>query len=88
VQRDIVEAAGCGMTYPPGDDQALAEKVLWLRDHPQQRREMAERARRAAVERFSREQLAEELELLLVGLAVRRLTGQHVTLKSGEAING
>ena len=88
VQRDIVEAAGCGMTYPPGDDEALAEKVLWLRDHPQQRREMAERARRAAVERFSREQLAEELELLLVGLAVRRLTGQHVTLKSGEAING
>jgi len=87
-QREIVEEAGCGVTCPPGDDQAWAEKVLWLRDNPQQRCEMAARARRGAVERFSRGRLAEELEVLLTSVAARHLSEQHVTHKSGEATNG
>jgi colanic acid biosynthesis glycosyl transferase WcaI len=88
-QREIVEAAGCGVACAPGDDQAWAEKILWLRDHPQERREMAERARRAAVERFSRRSLAQELEMALSALAPRQVPErQCVTVKTGEVTNG
>jgi glycosyltransferase involved in cell wall biosynthesis len=87
-QHEIVEAVGCGVACPPGDDQAWAEKILWLRDNPQQQREMAARARCGAVEQFSRERRAEEVERLLTGVAAGPLLEQPVTLKSGEAING
>ncbi len=89
IQREIVEAAGCGLTCPPEDDREWAEKILWLRDHPEQRQEMAERGRRCAVEQFSRGRHTEDFEKLLTGLVLtRHRRGGASVLKSGETLNG
>ena len=36
---------GLGLLVPPHNPEALREALLWLRDHPRERREMGERAR-------------------------------------------
>lgn len=43
----LVAASGCGVTVAPGDGAGLAKAILELRDAPDRRRAMEERARRA-----------------------------------------
>ena len=42
-------ATGLGLTFPPGDAAALAERIGWAVGHPAELREMAGRARQAAI---------------------------------------
>ena len=57
----ILEEAGGGRYYPAEDGQALAEQILWLRDHPGERREMGRRGQDYAVTHCTREAQAEKL---------------------------
>ncbi len=56
---------------PPGDGQALAEAIGFLLNHPEQRRQIGQQSRRAAVERFNPDRLANQL----LGL-YRQVAGQ------------
>jgi glycosyltransferase involved in cell wall biosynthesis len=44
----------CGRVVPPDDPRAFADAVLWLRDHPDERRAMGARARALAEREFDR----------------------------------
>ena len=42
---ELVIDRECGLVVPPGDEQALADAMEWLYDHPEERRRMGEAAR-------------------------------------------
>jgi colanic acid biosynthesis glycosyl transferase WcaI len=70
--RDLLNREGAGLAVDPGDSEALAAAVLRLQRDPQRRRAMAERARKAAVDRYDRAQQGRELVDLVESLAARR----------------
>lgn len=51
-----------GRLVPVGDRGKLRDAIIWLRDHPRQRAEMAVRGREECRETFSAETMVEELE--------------------------
>jgi L-malate glycosyltransferase len=58
-------AFGGGVTYPPGDVEALTAGLAGLLENPERRARLGDEARRAAVERFSWSRMVEEfLELI------------------------
>jgi glycosyltransferase involved in cell wall biosynthesis len=59
--RTILEEAGGGRYYPAEDGPALAEQILWLRDHLEARREMGRRGQDYALRHCTREAQAEKL---------------------------
>lgn len=59
--RTILEEAGGGRYYPAEDGPALAEQILWLRDHPEACREMGRRGQDYALRHCTREAQAEKL---------------------------
>jgi glycosyltransferase involved in cell wall biosynthesis len=46
--RDFVADGQEGFVVPPGDSEALKDKIVWLRDHPEERRRMGKLARARA----------------------------------------
>jgi glycosyltransferase involved in cell wall biosynthesis len=56
--RELVERNDAGVYVPAGDARDLAEKVAWLRDHPDETRRMGENARALAEREFGRDELA------------------------------
>ncbi|HEV7858350.1 MAG TPA: glycosyltransferase family 4 protein [Pyrinomonadaceae bacterium] len=50
---EVVEDGVTGFVVPPHDPQALGRKLSWLREHPEQAREMGLAARRSVLERFT-----------------------------------
>lgn len=64
---EIVRPGETGLLCPPGDAAALADGIVWLLDHPEEARRMAERAQREALERFSIERLVEQARALYGG---------------------
>lgn len=50
---EVVKDGVTGFVVPPNDPQALAEKLLWLRDHPERARALGEAARARVLERFT-----------------------------------
>jgi glycosyltransferase involved in cell wall biosynthesis len=50
---EVVEDGVTGFIVPPGEPQALAARIAWLKAHPEQARRMGEAARRRVLERFS-----------------------------------
>ena len=50
---EVVEDGVTGFVVPPNNPAALAEKLLWLREHPERAAAMGEAARRRVVERFT-----------------------------------
>jgi glycosyltransferase involved in cell wall biosynthesis len=50
---EVVEDGVTGFVVPPNDPRALRQKLVWLRDNPERRREMGEAARRRVLERFT-----------------------------------
>ncbi|HUW84397.1 MAG TPA: glycosyltransferase family 4 protein [Phycisphaerae bacterium] len=56
---DLIQQHECGVAVPPDDPGAFADAVLWLRDHPDQRRQMGRRARDLAETQFARDRLAD-----------------------------
>ena len=64
-QRELVEGAEAGVAAAPGDPADLAERVLFLRDHPHAAAAFGRNGRRLAEEEFGRELLAERLRVVL-----------------------
>jgi glycosyltransferase involved in cell wall biosynthesis len=56
--RELVERNDAGVYVRAGDAGDLAEKIAWLRDHPDEARRMGESARALAEREFSRDDLA------------------------------
>lgn len=54
---DMIGEHKCGRVVPPDDPAAFADVVVWMRDHPEELREMGRRARALAEARFSREDI-------------------------------
>ena len=50
----IIEAAGCGVSTPPGDAEALAQSILHLYHHPEVRLELGRKGRAYAEAHYSR----------------------------------
>src|SRR6185295_12574609 len=50
---EIVVDGVTGFVVPPNDPAALAEKIVWLRDHPDRARAMGEAARRRVLDKFT-----------------------------------
>jgi glycosyltransferase involved in cell wall biosynthesis len=62
----LVREAGCGLTCPTADPQALAEAVLALHAMPaEERQQMADRGRQYSQENFNRETLFTNLEAVM-----------------------
>lgn len=64
VIRKVVEGNKTGLFVPPGDPQALAEKIQWMAEHPQEVQQMGLNGRRLVQEEFDRALLAEKLALI------------------------
>jgi len=56
--RDLVERNDAGLYVRAGDAAGLAEKVAWLRDHPDEAARMGRNARELAEREFGRDELA------------------------------
>jgi glycosyltransferase involved in cell wall biosynthesis len=56
--RELVEGNEAGLFARPGDPADLAEKVAWLRDHPDAAARFGRNARRLAEREFGRDELA------------------------------
>jgi glycosyltransferase involved in cell wall biosynthesis len=55
---DLMGKHRCGIAVPPDDPVALADALVYLADHSDERRAMGHNARRLAEMEFAREQLA------------------------------
>lgn len=69
VIREVVESAGAGVCFEPGDARAFAAGVQQLLEQPALGHEMGRRARAAVCERFDRLEQARSLESLIASLA-------------------
>ncbi|MCH7993231.1 MAG: glycosyltransferase family 4 protein, partial [Planctomycetes bacterium] len=56
----MIEQHRCGVVVRPEDPRAFADAVLWMRDHPDELKEMGRRGRKLAESEFSRDRLAGE----------------------------
>ena len=56
---DMITREGAGFAVPPEDPAAFADALLYLADHPEERKNMGLSARRLAESEFDRDQLAE-----------------------------
>jgi glycosyltransferase involved in cell wall biosynthesis len=67
--RDVVDAYDCGVTFPPGDADALARAVAGLAADPVVASQMGARGRAAAVAEYSWDKRASQTEVVLLELA-------------------
>jgi glycosyltransferase involved in cell wall biosynthesis len=56
--RELVEDNEAGLYVPAGDARLLAERIAWLREHPEQVERMGRNARALAERDFDRDELA------------------------------
>lgn len=71
---ELVKAIGGGLACPPGDPTALAAAVQEFYELPEQdRRDMGERGRKAAVELYSQPVLVAQIANILEAVAAKRL---------------
>jgi len=59
--REIVEGSGCGLCIPFGDPQALAARIEWLLEHPDEAAAMGRRGRQAVMDKYNWESEARKL---------------------------
>ena len=69
--RQLVEDNDAGLYVRAGDARDLANKIAWLRDHPEDAARMGHNARALAEREFDREQLAERALGVLKEAAAR-----------------
>jgi glycosyltransferase involved in cell wall biosynthesis len=67
-QADIVAATECGIVVPPNDPDAIAEAVARLAAEPDVASSMGQRARQAAVDRYSWDAASGETHLILAAV--------------------
>ena len=58
---DLIAQTGGGLVFPEGDVPALAARLAWVLDHPDQAREMGRRGREVVVTEYGSERVAERL---------------------------
>ncbi len=58
---DLIDQTGGGLVFPEGDVGALADRLGWMLDHPEEAREQGQRGREVVVREYSSEQVAERL---------------------------
>jgi glycosyltransferase involved in cell wall biosynthesis len=63
--REVVEAASAGLFIHPGNPQDLAEKVLYLKNHPKDSAEMGKNGREYILSNFNRSVISERLNVVL-----------------------
>ncbi len=56
-----------GLSFRTGDAEALAEQVIWLRDHPDERRQMVLEGKREVLAQFDRVTMVSHIETYLKG---------------------
>jgi glycosyltransferase involved in cell wall biosynthesis len=56
--RELVEGNEAGVYVRAGDAQALADRIAWLREHPEEAKRMGRNARALAEREFDRDELA------------------------------
>lgn len=59
--RELLEDYGCGINCPPLDAQAVADALACLLKDPQLRKDMGQKSRRMALERFDRKHTYEHI---------------------------
>lgn len=57
----IIERSNCGKAVPPDDPKAFADAAIWMRDHPDELRQMGRNSRHLAETQFSRDILGQQL---------------------------
>ena len=65
VIRDVVETASAGLFIHPGDPQDLAEKVLYLKNHPAEAAQMGKNGREYILSNFNRSLISGKLNEVL-----------------------
>ena len=65
VIREVVEAASAGLFIHPGDPQDLAEKVLYLKNHPKKSAQMGKNGREYILSNFNRSVISDRLNVVL-----------------------
>lgn len=68
----LIDDGVTGLLYPTGSSQALAEKLEWMMDHPEEVRTMGEKAREAYLSRFTGEIFAKNIETVYEKLCIRK----------------
>lgn len=63
--RDVVLDGETGFVVPPEEEGALAERIVYLLQHPDERKRMGERARQHAEAHFDLRQMVERYAQLL-----------------------
>jgi glycosyltransferase involved in cell wall biosynthesis len=62
--REVLEDGECGLLVPPQDPAALAEKITWLLSHPEEARELADKAYSRAQTVYHRKEMARKYAAL------------------------
>lgn len=62
--RSLVREGETGWFFPPGEEEALAGRLRWMVEHPQERREMGEAGAREVRQRYTWAQIQRELEVV------------------------
>jgi glycosyltransferase involved in cell wall biosynthesis len=66
---DLIRENNCGVVVEPDNPQAFGDALVYLVDHPEERKEMGNNARRLAELQFQRDHLAEKFIAWLEGTA-------------------
>jgi glycosyltransferase involved in cell wall biosynthesis len=66
--RETVVDGETGWLVPPRDPRALADRIVWVLDHPDEARRIAEEGRRRARERYSEAAMVERTLALYAGM--------------------
>jgi glycosyltransferase involved in cell wall biosynthesis len=64
-----VERERCGVTFDPDDPKSIADALLWLYQHPDERVRMGERGRKSVIEKYHWEEAVKQLYEGLAGLS-------------------
>lgn len=75
---ELVEDGIHGRLVPYGDRAAMAEAILWMIEHPEERRIMGEKARDRIRSQFSTERMVRETQATYMELLPRRASNVRV----------
>jgi glycosyltransferase involved in cell wall biosynthesis len=69
----IVNDANCGVVITPGDIDGLVAAMIYLKNHPEERKQMGENGRRIAIKNHDRKRIVDEFARFLLDEHARSL---------------
>jgi glycosyltransferase involved in cell wall biosynthesis len=69
---ELITHGVTGCLSPPGDAEGLAENILWILDHPEEARRLAEGARSRVLREWGVDQMVHQIEYLYGSLLKER----------------